>query len=221
MESKTGVYEIINAANGKRYVGSALNMPARWAAHQSSLRFGKHENAILQSAWNKYGAESFTFRPILTCAPTKQMLTFYEQQLLDKVQPEYNICKVANSCLGVRHSPETRARMSAAQKNKTPETLAKMSAAQRGKIFSTETKAKLRAARIKRVFSVATKAKMSQSLLGNTRARGVKRTAEFKAKVSRAHKGREWTASQRANVSAAVAASNARRPLARMMEALL
>ena len=95
MASQSGIYEILNTANGKRYIGQAVNFAKRWKKHLTELRGGRHHSRHLQSAWNKHGETTFRFLPILTCA--KSMLSFYEQQLLDKAKPEYNIQPIAGS----------------------------------------------------------------------------------------------------------------------------
>src|SRR5574340_833239 len=93
----TGVYEILNRENGKRYIGSALNLNRRIGRHRGDLRRGEHHSQKLQRAWNKHGEQAFVFKEILTCQPS--MLLFYEQQLLDKAQPEYNIGAIAGAAM--------------------------------------------------------------------------------------------------------------------------
>ena len=111
MAAQSGIYEIVNTVNGKRYIGSAKNLPRRWAEHRRALRKGEHRNRHLQFSWNKHAEMAFMFKPILVCHPS--MLTFYEQQLLDKVKPEYNIAKDATAPMtGRKHSAATRAKMS-------------------------------------------------------------------------------------------------------------
>jgi len=58
---KSGIYKIINVVNNKFYVGSAVDLRRRKTRHFSELRLGKHNNAHLQAAWNKYGEKAFTF----------------------------------------------------------------------------------------------------------------------------------------------------------------
>lgn len=57
------VYSITNRVNGKCYIGQTVycDHRKRWNIHKSMLRSGKHKNMYLQSAWNKYGADSFSF----------------------------------------------------------------------------------------------------------------------------------------------------------------
>lgn len=99
-----GVYEISNLVNGKRYIGSAVSFKKRWGVHRSYLRKGTHHSKKLQSAWAKYGETAFRFNPLLVCG--KSDLVFFEQRCLDSMAPEYNLCKVAGSQLGVKHTPE-------------------------------------------------------------------------------------------------------------------
>lgn len=128
MEKKSGIYEILNTVNGKRYIGSAKCFNTRWRRHRWELTKQRHNNRKLQRAWNKYGEASFKFLPILTCVATKEMLLFYEQQLLNKLKPEYNIAVRADS-------PTAGRKLSAAHKSK-------IGAAHEGKIVSLETRAK-------------------------------------------------------------------------------
>ena len=118
MKNQSGIYEILNTVNGKRYVGSSVNMGKRWGHHRNGLDSQRHNNQKLQRAWNKYGAGAFRFLPILTCA--RSMLHFYEQQLLDKVKPEYNIAVRADSpSAGIALSSAHKAAISARQLGNT------------------------------------------------------------------------------------------------------
>jgi hypothetical protein len=86
---------------------------------------------------------------------------------LDLLKPEYNILPVAGSSLGLKHSAETKAKMSAARIGciVSAETKAKLSATKKGNQYakglqhSAETIAKLSAARKGRLLSADTKAK--------------------------------------------------------------
>jgi group I intron endonuclease len=69
---QTGIYEILNTANGKWYRGQTqadYGFEGRWAKHRSKLNRGKHDNEHLQNAWNKYGEEAFRFTVLSRCAP--------------------------------------------------------------------------------------------------------------------------------------------------------
>lgn len=64
---KSGIYVIRNTANGKVYVGSAVNIKGRWAVHKHGLRRGKHHSQRLQRAWNKYGEAAFVLETLELC----------------------------------------------------------------------------------------------------------------------------------------------------------
>lgn len=65
----SGVYQIYNTVNCKRYIGSSIHIEQRFKEHLRNLRHNKHVNAHLQSAWNKYGEHSFVFEEVELCEP--------------------------------------------------------------------------------------------------------------------------------------------------------
>lgn len=78
----SGIYEIRNLTNGKRYIGSAVNFDKRWKAHIWKLNKGQHHAPHLQASWKKYGGGGFVFEPLLICA--KENLTLYEQIVIER-----------------------------------------------------------------------------------------------------------------------------------------
>lgn len=59
---------ITNCDNGRVYIGSSTSVQDRLATHKTLLRKGKgHHNKHLQSAFSKYGEDSFTFQVIEFC----------------------------------------------------------------------------------------------------------------------------------------------------------
>lgn len=182
--SLSGIYEIVNTANGKRYIGSAVHFAKRRAAHVCDLRKNRHHSEHLQRAWNKYGPGAFAFRALLICAP--ENLLDYEQRAIDGFRPEYNICPKAGSPLGVKHSAETRAKMSAVQKDRefTPEHRARISAAQTGVKFTPERCALMSAAMLGKQNTPEQRAKISAALAGR------KKTPEAIANMTAARRKR-------------------------------
>jgi group I intron endonuclease len=184
-----GIYAIINIANGKRYVGSAVNLRKRWNTHASALKIGNHANAHLQNAWNKYGPESFQFSVIALCS-VGQLLECEQAHINEK--SDFNICMTAGNTLGVKPSPEHRAKLVASHTGKplSLETRAKMSAAHKGnkysvgRTYSAEERAERSITMKGRTFSPETRAKLSAALTG------IKRSPETKAKISAAQCGR-------------------------------
>jgi group I intron endonuclease len=178
----TGVYEIVNLVNGKRYVGSAANFKTRWSVHRHGLKRGKHHSPHLQAAWNKYGAQAFEFRRLLICDPPN--LVVYEQAAFDALAPEYNVCRKARSTLGIRWSDEAKARIAATRPNDHF----------KGRKHSAETKARMSAAQI-----------------GNTATLGRKRGPDEVAAIAAAHRGMKRSDEARERMSAAMRLSWAKR----------
>lgn len=120
--TKSGIYIIQNLISGKVYIGSAVDIKARWGEHLSSLKKGSHGNSHLQRAWNRYGSKAFEFKALLYCE--LDVLIHHEQLMIDEYRKNlgrdmlYNINPTAGSNLGVKFSPETRAKKSAALKGK-------------------------------------------------------------------------------------------------------
>ena len=116
---KSGLYQIRNKINGKEYIGSSVNIKHRWSVHKCYLNQGVHDNPHLQAAWNKYGADAFVFMIIEYCENYLEK----EQYLLDVIDPEYNMSKVAgtSSRLGVKSSFEHKRKQSMANGQFTKE----------------------------------------------------------------------------------------------------
>jgi group I intron endonuclease len=89
----SGIYYIKNIVTEKGYIGSSKNVHRRKNEHFRELRKNKHANRHLQSSWNKYGEESFTFFIVITCP--KEYIFKLEQWFLSEsnYNCEYNICK--------------------------------------------------------------------------------------------------------------------------------
>lgn len=121
--SLTGVYAIQNTVNNKVYIGSAAkNFKSRWKQHRNELNGGSHHNRHLQAAWKKYGEQTFVFIVLELTQP--QHCVNAEQKWIDQydaanAQHGYNICTVAGSTLGVKHSDEARKRQSERQRGRS------------------------------------------------------------------------------------------------------
>lgn len=108
----SGIYSI-TSPSGKFYIGSAVDFNKRWAVHRSLLKKGSHHSRGLQRAATKYGLDKLTFCQVLICC--QKDLIFYEQLLLDGLNPTYNSNPIAGSCLGAKFSQKTKDAMSAAR----------------------------------------------------------------------------------------------------------
>ena len=110
----SGVYQIYNTVNGKRYIGSSIHIEQRFKEHLRNLRTNKHANAHLQSAWNKYGEHSFVFEEVELCEPDQCLKI--EQEYIDYYHAAdrkfgYNIDPYADHA-GNTLSEETRKKIS-------------------------------------------------------------------------------------------------------------
>lgn len=144
----SGIYAILNVSTSIYYVGSAVDLKNRWRQHKQELIWNKHRNSYLQHAYNKYGKLSFIF-VVLELVDDKTKLIEREQYWIDETEccnraKGYNLSPKAGSNLGIKHSEETRKRMSVAQKGKPKPALA---LALTGKKHSEETKRKMSVAR--------------------------------------------------------------------------
>ena len=96
----SGVYQILCIPTGKIYIGSAVDLRARWYEHRWRLRRGDHWNVNLQSAWDQYGEANFEFS-ILGFMEVADLLRA-EQEWIDRTgctrrDVGFNIATIAGS----------------------------------------------------------------------------------------------------------------------------
>lgn len=105
---KIGVYRWINKITNESYVGSSKNITKRLRRY-FSINYLNDRTCVYNSriyiALLKYGHENFDLEILEYCE--EKFLIEKEQFYIDLYKPEYNICKIAGSLLGFRHSPET------------------------------------------------------------------------------------------------------------------
>lgn len=61
---KSGIYQILNTMNGKRYIGQSRSLNNRKYEHFCQLSRNEHGNSHLQNAYNLYGEENFEWSVI-------------------------------------------------------------------------------------------------------------------------------------------------------------
>jgi group I intron endonuclease len=192
---KTGVYCWRNLVNGKVYVGGAYrSFSERFGEYRQKFKVGQCHNRHLQAAWDLYGSTSFRLSILERCPPEQvEERENYWIAKLNAADPEhgYNVCKIAFSRLGVVHTPETKAKMSAAKKGKP--------GSRTGAVLSEETKARIRAAKLGKpsnrrgaIISEETRRRLRLAAMGSSHS------AETKAKMSASHK-RRWAEKRKQN----------------------
>lgn len=188
-----GIYAIRHLASDRIYIGSAVNFFKRWKSHRDGFRKESHCNQHLQAAWKKYGEDAFAFE-VVEMVDLAQDLIAREQHWIDHFQSSdqakgYNLSPTAGSPLGVKHSEETRRRMSEAQrgKSKSPEHVEAVRKSITGLKKSPEHIEKIRQSRTGKKMTEEAKEKIRRHNLGK------KMSPEAIAKTSAAWRGRKHT----------------------------
>lgn len=203
------VYAIVHLRSGALYVGSSVNVKQRWENHRTRLKCGTHTNKKLQAAWAKYGHQEFEFS-ILEDRIALAMLRAREQAWIDGTlaatrEGGFNLCPIAGSFLGRKHSEATKEKCRAAKLGRpapahvaenlrafnegrvfTKEHREAIGVAHRGRKRAAEAVEKTAAAHRGKKRSEETRAKMSAASAGNTKWLGRKHTEEAKRKQSEA-----------------------------------
>lgn len=122
----SGIYRILNIKNNKSYIGSSVSVYNRISTHKHALLNNRHFNKHLQSAFNKYGLENFTFSLIeetdisiinqreeyyISLYKSNQKEFGYNKRLfcdtnIGKKLSESHIKKLKDSHVGIRRTPE-------------------------------------------------------------------------------------------------------------------
>jgi group I intron endonuclease len=206
-----GIYAIVNLRNGKRYVGSSINIPKRWRRHGIDLRGGIHHSVALQRAWRKYGEDSFAF-VLLACIEEADNLLAAEQHFIDRYRCHspaygYNVSPTAGNALGVKHTEATRQKLREGLqtrghpmlgKSHSEESRLRMSKSRRGVPRgprSEEVKRKLSLSAQGRIISDEQRDKISNTL------RGRKRDPLAAARSAAGHVGQKRTEEQKKRMS--------------------
>jgi group I intron endonuclease len=176
------IYKITNIVNNKCYVGQTRrNLPTRMAEHVSRA---KHNcKWAITYAIRKYGAENFSIHS-LDLAEDRNLANWLESLyigLLRANQAGYGYNMTAGG-EGVEHTPEIRAKISAALTGKplSIESRAKLKGNKNasghknslGLKHSVEAKARIGAAQTGKIMSPETREKIRLSMLGKKNALG-------------------------------------------------
>lgn len=182
-KNKSGIYKWTNKITNDVYVGQSIDLAKRFIRYFNLSYLKNRESLVISRALIKYGYSNFSLEILEYC--DIKNLTEREQYYMDKLNPKYNILKIAGSSSGHKLSDQTKAKISKALKgvyvneksalfgrNHTEETKALMSLTRSkinnlGKIHTEETKELMRQKALGRKHSEETLLKMS-SVRGNS-----------------------------------------------------
>lgn len=245
---EAGVYRItVTSPDGRErvYIGSsARHLPERKKQHWRALQARRHANKRLQACWDR--GYTFTWEVLAWC--NLHEVLDLEQSWIDAsflFQDCMNALPTAGNCAGYKHTPETRAKMSTAQReaNNRPGVRETRSAAAKASNARLDVRAKLSAASreanarpdVKARISAASAARWAcpeyRERMDSAR-RGSRRSPESLARMSaaqlaaqnrpdviarhRANTAERWAdPDYKARVGAAISAAHARRKAAK------
>ncbi len=198
---KTGVYGLRNRFNRKIYVGSATRcLIGRWKEHRNALIAQTHFNRHLQAAWNSYGGDAFEFVILERCSV--ETCLDREQHWIDWFKSYdrrfgYNSRPRAESNLGHKFGPQTeehkeKKAVKLRGRKRSPEVGMKIANSQRGKKKRkhSEEANHQKSLRMKgHTTSEETRRKIGEA--NAVALLGYKHSAETKAKLSAARKGKK------------------------------
>jgi hypothetical protein len=119
-KNKSGVYLKHNNINGKKYIGSSVDLGLRLATYYFPSRLS--DNRYISRSILKYGHGNFSV--VILCilgkrgTQSKNVILNAEQKYIDLYGPALNINPVAGSSLGFKHSEESKKFMSELRKGK-------------------------------------------------------------------------------------------------------
>ena len=133
IKGKSGIYMWTNKLNGKKYVGSSMNLNRRLLEYYNVNRMLNEKSMAINVALLKYGYTNFSLTILEIC--DKDSLMYREKHFFEVYSPEYNILKTPGSPSrgsGWTHSEATieNMRIAASKTFKSPEFLTKLSKGQ-------------------------------------------------------------------------------------------
>ena len=171
----SGIYYITNTQTGMLYIGSSSRLKKREREHFGRLKNNNHCNSHLQSAYNKYGEDSFVFI-VVEKVPQKKLVEAEQRHidLYDFSADLYNQAPFANCPMaGKNHTPQSIEKMRRSMphspmkgRRHTKEAKRRMSNAHKGKKLSKETVEKLRRANTGRKRTKKQRENISKSKMG-------------------------------------------------------
>lgn len=192
------IYKATNIENDKSYIGQTIQtLEKRISKHKCEAN--KKSNYYFHNALRKYGIDCFEWSIIEKCENLDLSEQWYIREF-DTYRNGYNSTLGGNNAVGLKHSEETKKKMSIAGKKRignkngfygkhhTKETKIKLSEANSGYKFTEEQSAKLSKALKGRKFSEEHKRKISEAMKGD---KNPAKRPEVRIKISKAKKGKK------------------------------
>lgn len=110
----SGIYQIVNTADGKRYIGRSNHLEKRWKTHEWLLKTNRHFNIHLQRAYN-LNPSAFKFEVLEYCESEdlNEKEVFYISKFNTmNMAYGYNLCEGGKSTTGRVCTEETRKKIS-------------------------------------------------------------------------------------------------------------
>jgi group I intron endonuclease len=169
-KGKSGIYMLTNKLTNDIYIGQSIDISKRFKNYFNISYIKSKESFRISRALIKYGYSNFSVTILEYC--DKSDLLIREQYYFDKLNPEYNILKIAGSSRYYKHLEETKAKISKSLKG----IYVKEKSALFGRFHTEETK---------KLLSLK-KAKENNPLFGKTHSEDSKKLMRQKA-LSRTH----------------------------------
>lgn len=109
-KGKSGIYMLTNKLTNDIYIGQSTDLSKRLKNYLNLSYLKSKNNLIISRALIKYGYSNFSLMILEYC--NKSALLIREQYYLDKLNPQYNILKIAGSSLKSKHTEETKVKIS-------------------------------------------------------------------------------------------------------------
>jgi len=109
-KGKSGIYMLTNKITKNIYIGQSSNLSNRFKNYFNISYIKSQANLIINRALIKYGYSNFSLT-ILEYCDISDLLT-REEFYFDKLNPQYNILKIARNSLKSKHSENTKAKIS-------------------------------------------------------------------------------------------------------------
>jgi group I intron endonuclease len=109
-KGKPGIYMLTNKLTNDIYIGQSADISKRFKNYFNLSYIKSKGNFIISRALIKYGYYNFSVTILEYC--DKSDLLVREQYYFDKLNPQYNILKIAGSSKDFKHSEDTKAKIS-------------------------------------------------------------------------------------------------------------